>query len=79
VVIARWKDVWQDRMPDTICVPTFHSEIASVFCIEEEGQYDRCVKCGVFQKDVGPRHQTSAKCITLTLARGRREDVKMHS
>ena len=46
--------------------------------VEEEGlqALPQCVECGLFQRNVGRKHQTSADCKKFAAARKRRQDAE---
>jgi hypothetical protein len=46
--------------------------------VEEEGLLPRCERCGLFQREVGPKHQQSADCVLWTAIRKKRADDKVN-
>ena len=46
--------------------------------VEEEGVLPRCERCGLFQREVGIKHQQSADCISWTAIRNKRADDKVN-
>jgi exonuclease III len=46
--------------------------------VEEEGRLPRCVGCGLFQRNVGLKHQQTADCIRWTKTRKDRETDKVN-
>jgi hypothetical protein len=45
--------------------------------IVEEGELPRCDSCGIFQKDVGPKHKMGGECIKATKTRKARKDEQV--
>jgi hypothetical protein len=43
-----------------------NTHIEDIIIIEEEGLLSRCEKCGIFQKNVGEKHQQSKQCRSNT-------------
>jgi hypothetical protein len=50
---------------------------ADVIIVEEEGLLPQCTKCGLFQRLVDLKHQTTLDCIKATATRARRQDAKV--
>jgi hypothetical protein len=46
--------------------------------VEEEGPLPRCERCGLFQLEVGPKHQQSGGCVLWTASRKKRADNKVN-
>jgi hypothetical protein len=46
--------------------------------VEEEGPLPRCERCGLFQREVGLKHQQSADCVLWTAIRKKRADDKVN-
>ena len=52
--------------------------IRDTIIVEEEGRLPRCVGCGLFQRNVGAKHQQTADCIRWTKIRKDREADKVN-